>query len=181
MFQRLEGKTIGDVDKCRILYYSLINKNHRPIFSWCIYRVQVIRLVYPAGRKRKRKLREGWFPPSTKLPVSHTLLRLRNPKAHSAFYTSCTLWLSKSEINGASLLVILAYSILRSTNEKKKNGFGAVASGGEIKLGKSSLDELMTSRREREISLEFLSEVETSRTCVLSTQFQSSISPWFRT
>lgn len=120
MFQRLEGKTIGDVDKCRILYYSLINKNHRPIFSWCIYRVQVIRLVYPAGRKRK--LREGWFPPSTstKLPVSHTLLRLRNPKAHSAFYTSCTLWLSKSEINGASLLVILAYSILRSTNEKKK-------------------------------------------------------------
>ena len=60
---------------------------------------------------------------------------------------------------------------------KKKNGFGAVASGGEIKLGKSSLDELMTSRREREISLEFLSEVETSRTCVYSTQFQSSISP----
>lgn len=180
MFQRLEGKTIGDVDKCRILYYSLINRNHRPIFSWCIYRVQVIRLVYPAGRKRK--LREGWFPPSTstKLPVSHTLLRLRNPKAHSAFYTSCTLWLSKSEINGASLLVILAYSILRSTNEKK-NGFGAVAFGGEIKLGKSSLDELMTSRREREISREFLSEVETSRTCVYSTQFQSSISPWFRT
>ena len=121
MFQRLEGKTIGDVDKCRILYYSLINKNHRPIFSWCIYRVQVIRLVYPAGRKRK--LREGWFPPSTKLPVSHTLLRLRNPKAHSAFYTSCTLWLSKSEINGASLLVILAYSILRSTNEKNKKWF----------------------------------------------------------
>ena len=136
--------------------------------------MQVIRLVYPAGRKRK--LREGWFPPSTKLPVSHTLLRLRNPKAHSAFYTSCTLWLSKSEINGASLLVILAYSILRSTNEKK-NGFGAVAFGGEIKLGKSSLDELMTSRREREISREFPSEVETSRTCVYSTQFQSSISP----
>ena len=61
--------------------------------------------------------------------------------------------------------------------KKKKNGFGAVASGREIKLGKSSLDELMTSRREREISLEFLSEVETSRTCVFSTQFQSSISP----